>query len=223
VSVNLRAIMQALAAKRPIFSSEADFQLALGWEIQLSHPAARIRMEYRPAYLDRRGYLDLWAADVGWAAAIELKYFTRALDLVVGGERFELLNQGAQDISRYDFVRDVERIEAVSRAQPGVMGYAIALTNDSSYWRVPTIPRPTIDAAFRIHEGSTLSGRSAWAESAGAGTTRGRDKAHVLHGSYPLRWADYSAVAPGPAGTFRYVLVATGNCGASLLTGRGGE
>jgi hypothetical protein len=118
VTVDLVATMRALAVKRPIFSSEADFQLALGWEIQLAHPAARIRMEYRPAYLDRRGYLDLWAADDGWAAAIELKYFTRALDYVSGGERFELLNQGAQDISRYDFVRDVERVEAVARAQP---------------------------------------------------------------------------------------------------------
>jgi len=207
VRLDLAAMMRTLAAKRPIFNSEADFQLALGWEIQLAHPAARLRMEYRPAYLDRRGYLDLWAADAGWTAAIELKYFTRALDLVVGGERFELLNQGAQDISRYDFVRDVERVESVVRAQPGVRGYALALSNDSSYWRVPAYSRTTIDAAFRLHEGSTLNGRLAWATSAGAGTTRGRDKEHLLHGTYPLNWADYSRVADGPAGTFRFLLV----------------
>lgn len=143
----------------------------------------------------------------GWAAAIELKYFTRALDLVVGGDRFELLHQGAQDISRYDFVRDVERVESVVRAQPGVKGYALALSNDSSYWRVPTYPRTTIDAAFRLHEGSALTGRLAWSASAGAGTTRGRDKEHILRGTYPLHWEDYSRVADGPAGTFRYLLV----------------
>jgi hypothetical protein len=210
VTVDLVARLRALAVKRPTFSSEADLQLALGWEIQLAHPTARVWMEYRPAYLDRRGYLDLWAADDGWAAAIELKYFTRALDLVSGGERFELLNQGAQDISRYDFVRDVERVEAVSRAQPGVKGYALALTNDSSYWRVPTQPRPTIDAAFRLHEGATLDGQRAWVASAGAGTTRGREKPHVLHGADPLRWRDYARVTDGPAGTFRYLLVEAG-------------
>ena len=207
MTLDLAAMMRTLAVKRPIFNSEADFQLALGWEIQLAHPAARLRMEYRPAYLDRRAYLDLWAADVDWTAAIELKYFTRALVHVDGGERFELLNQGAQDISRYDFVRDVGRVESVVNAQPGVRGYALALSNDSSYWRVPTYTRATIDTAFRLHEGSTLTGRLAWSASAGAGTIRGRDKEHVLHGTYPLHWADYSRVADGPAGTFRYLLV----------------
>lgn len=205
--LDLASTMRTLALKRPIFNSEADFQLALGWEIQLSHPTARLRMEYRPVYLDRRGYLDLWAVDDGWTAAIELKYFTRALDLVLNGERFELLNKGAQDVSRYDFVRDVERVESVVRAKPGVVGYALALSNDSSYWRVPTNPRATIDAAFRLHEGSMLTGQLAWATAAGAGTTRGRDKAHVLQGRYPLHWSDYSRVADGPAGTLRYVLV----------------
>jgi hypothetical protein len=206
-SLDLVAVLDALRRKRPIFSSEADFQLALGWEIQIAHPDARLRMEYRPAYLDRRGYLDLWAAAPGWTAAIELKYFTRALDQIVDGERFVLLFQGAQDVSRYDFVRDLERVESVARAQPGVRGYALALTNDSSYWRQPTYPRSTIDAAFRLHEGSTLSGQLGWASHAGAGTTRGRDKLHLLHGTYRLQWADYSQVAPGPAGTFRYLLV----------------
>lgn len=125
------------------------------------------------------------------------------------GEAALPVSGGVEGDPRYDFVRDVERVEAVARAQPGVQGYALALTNDSSYWRVPTVPRPTIDAAFRIHEGSILSRRLAWADSAGSGTTRGRTKAHVLHGSYQLHWADYSEVAPGPAGTFRYMLVET--------------
>jgi hypothetical protein len=205
--LDLVVIMRALAAKRPIFNSEADFQLALGWEIQTAHPAARLRMEYRPAYLDPRGHVDVWAADAGWKAAIELRYLTRALDLVVGDERFALLNQGASDISSHDFVRDVEQVELVIRAQPGIKGYALALSNDSSYWRVPTYALTAIDAAYSLHEGSKLSGRLAWSVSAGAGTTRGRDKEHVLLGTYPLHWRNYSRVADSPAGTFRYLLV----------------
>ena len=205
--IDLVGAMRVLAAHRPIFNSEADFQPSLALEIQRAHPSARLRLEYRPVYLDRRGYLDLWVADSGWAAAIELKYFTRSLDLIRDEERFELLDQGAQDISRYDFVRDVERVESVTRGRREVSGFAIALTNDSAYWRVPAQPRTTIDAAFRIHEGSMLAGERAWAASAGAGTTRGREKAHVLLGGYPLRWRDYSVVADGPAGTFRYLMV----------------
>jgi hypothetical protein len=88
-----------------------------------------------------------------------------------------------------------------------VQGYALALTNDSSYWRVPLDSTATIDTAFRLHDGALLSGRLAWSAAAGAGTTRGRETPHVLHGTYPLHWTDYSRVADGPAGTFRYLLV----------------
>ena len=150
-------------------------------------------MEYRPAYLDRRGYLDVWVAGDGWSAAIELKYFKRALDITVGGERFEAAQkQEAQDISRYDFVKDVERVETVVRTQPSVTGYAVALTNDSSYWRVPAVPRPTIDGAFRLHEGVHARGFARMGRKAGAGTTKGREKSHELEGRYPLRWRDFS-------------------------------
>jgi hypothetical protein len=33
IGLDLGASMANLAAKRPLFNSEADFQLALGWEI----------------------------------------------------------------------------------------------------------------------------------------------------------------------------------------------
>lgn len=99
----------------------------------------------------------------------------------------------------------MERVESVARAQAGVVGYAIALSNDSSYWRVPATPRATIDGAFRLHERSTLTGDLRWAAPAGAGTTRGRERPHFLHGTYRLHWRDCCRVADGPAGTFRYL------------------
>jgi hypothetical protein len=71
-----------------------------------------------------------------------------------------------------------------------------------SYYQA--VPAPD---TFRLHEASMLSGRLAWAASAGAGTTRSRDKEPVFHESYPLHWVDYSRVADSSAGTFRYVLV----------------
>ena len=45
----LHTTMDSLAAKRPIFHSEADFQHALAWEVQLAHPNAGIRLEKRVA------------------------------------------------------------------------------------------------------------------------------------------------------------------------------
>lgn len=40
--------MARLAARRPIFHSEADFQHAFAWQVQIDHPDARIRLETRP-------------------------------------------------------------------------------------------------------------------------------------------------------------------------------
>jgi hypothetical protein len=200
-------LMSDLAGERPVFHSEADFQLALGWLIQQRSPSAKVRLEYRAAYLDRRGYLDLWIVDGEAATAIELKYFTRPFEGAVDGEQFVLLNQGAQDISRYDFVRDVERVESVVDHGLATSGFAIALTNDSSYWRTPAIPRETADGAFRLHEGRTLEGTLGWSPSTGAGTMRGREKAHELRRRHHIEWHDYSRRGAAPGQTFRYALV----------------
>ena len=46
-----------------------------------------------------------------------------------------------------------------------------------------------------------------WGPSASEGTKRGREDLLKLRGSYPLRWEDYSRVAGGSYGKFRYLVV----------------
>ena len=46
--LDLDAAIMRLAARRPVFHSEADFQFALAWQIHTDHPAAHIRLETRP-------------------------------------------------------------------------------------------------------------------------------------------------------------------------------
>ena len=161
-------------------------------------------MEYRP-FSSENLYLDLWLSGIG--IALELKYATGRLDHDEGGETFSLRNQSAQDVRRYDVVRDVERLEKVSRLPHVRGGYAILLTNDAAYWTPPTRPPDTIDAAFRVHEGRTIGGRLAWSKRAGAGTTKGRQSAIEVSGPYDLRWRDYSTVEDGKNQRFRYLAV----------------
>ena len=85
-------------------------------------------------------------------------------------------------------------------------GYAVLLTNDSSYWNVPT-QRDTVDADFRVHEGRAVSGALAWAASAGPGTVRGRESPIQIRGSYRLRWHEYSSFPGKSYGSFRYLAV----------------
>src|SRR6266567_4623533 len=71
-------LVSLLAAERPIFHSEADFQHALAWLLHQRFPHAALRLEYRP-FPDERFYLDIWV-DIGTERlAIELKYPTRGI------------------------------------------------------------------------------------------------------------------------------------------------
>ena len=83
-------------------------------------------------------------------------------------------------------------------------GFAIILTNDSAYWSAPYINN-TVDSAFRIHEGQTITGRLSWGEKAGVGTTKGRDTLELL-GCYNTTWIPFSDIGI-PHGEFRYCLI----------------
>lgn len=175
-AVDLDEVLVQLAATRPVFHSEADSQLAFAWLVQQYDAKMRVRLETRPApgvHLD----LDFARPDLDRATAIELKYLTRLWTGTVGGERFELKNQGAQDIRAYDIVKDIVRVEKFVASQPGCDGAVITLTNDASYWKPGAGLKTTNAAAFRLGHGTILSGVRDWGPNTGAGTRKG--------GSYP--------------------------------------
>ena len=139
--------------------------------------------------------------------ALELKYKTRQFHVHLNGECFDLLDQSAQDIGRHDFLKDIERLEQVTCGRPGVVGLALMLTNDSSYWKSPQ-HADTVDASFRLHEGRIVNGKLTWGSSASAGTTKGRSDPINISGRYTLQWKDYSTIeSEATYRTFRYLLV----------------
>ena len=141
---------------------------------------------------------------------IELKYKTRRVDVSYNGEEFHLLNQSAQDGGRYDFIKDVVRLEQFVDTHPGTIGYAIFLTNDDSYWKEKK-RLDTTDIMFRIHENRVLEGNLRWSEATGAGTMKGRENPLPLRGSHSIRWIDYSNFDGVGPRKFRYVLLEVTN------------
>ena len=157
----------------------------------------------------KRQYLDLRCRVEGRWVGLELKYMTRGEVLTVGDEVFALRNHGAQDTRRYDFWRDMARLEGLVASGEIAWGFALALTNDSLYWRRPT--RETCDAAFRVHEGRAVNPSTlAWAEGAGEGTKRGRIECLQVSGRHVLRWREYSQ--PTGAIGFRWMIAEAGSC-----------
>lgn len=171
--LNLHSLIGAIAARRPVFHSEADFQHAFAWELHLQFPEGHIRLERLVESTLGSLHMDVTAELDGRLHAFELKYKTRAMAMRIGSELYALQEHVAQPIGRYDFLKDVARLEAITQNRQASVAYAIFLTNDSAYWAEPRSVDDT-SAAFSLHDGRVLSGRLDWSPRASIGTKRGR-------------------------------------------------
>jgi hypothetical protein len=201
-SLEVQDVMRQLARVRPIFHSEADFQHAIAWELHQRHTDASIRLERR---MLPDIHLDLSVSIDGLTTAIELKYKTRALEVTVDGERFELRQHGAQPPNRYDMVNDLVRIERILAEGVAHDGFVVVLTNDTSYWQEGH-EDGGVGAAFRIHDGRLLAGTLAWGSATAPATMHNRKAALTLTGRYETEWRDYSRFSSAN-GTFRYLAI----------------
>ncbi|MCU6792399.1 hypothetical protein OB236_09685 [Paenibacillus sp. WQ 127069] len=204
--IDLKRIISALQFKRPLFHSEADFQLALAWEIQIQYPEAQIRLEYNYPHVVDNIYLDIWVRYKDHHFPIELKYKSKKSAHIIQGEHYNLKDHSAQDCGRYDFIKDISRVEQVISKEISTIGYAIILTNDSLYWK-PSNKIDSVDAAFKIHEGRILSGSLRWGDLASIGTTRGREKDILINHSYLFNWERYSLLSNSSSGEFKILIV----------------
>lgn len=173
----LSGIIKGFANNGIIFQSEAQFQFALAWELQLK--------KWGKAYLEdmnmkvvnknkvvKKFYTDIVIEQEGYRVAIELKYKTAEYN----GSGIELFDHGAVDLGRYDYLWDVFRIELLTnKSKQNIItpytnnnnfqldvskecnkGFAVLLTNENKYWKQKYIKSPTtpvtIDNQFRIGE-----------------------------------------------------------------------
>lgn len=206
--LDIAKILTELSLKRPIFHSEADFQHALAWELHQKWPKCSMRLEFKPPYLTNRMYVDIWATSSEVTIAIELKYKTKAFRTNIHEENLDLSNHSAPDEGRYDFLKDVQRLEQVVYKHSNTIGYAIFLSNDNTYWNPPANTSIANDLQFRIHQGNLLNGELSWR--AGA-LKKAREKPIIISSSYILAWQDYSNLdgSPKTNGKFRVLLVKT--------------
>ncbi len=205
--LNIKKVLDSLSKKRPIFHAEADFQQSLAWEIREHYPESQIRLETKVFGAERKVYLDILCVYQGRKYAIELKYKTLNYNCTINDEEFALNNQGAQDNGRYDVLKDVQRLEEMVAAGVVDEGVLIFLTNDKSYYAMPTQEITTVDRNFRIHEGMTVNGGLFWAEETGKGTMKGREKPFHLKGKYVMNWETYSHLDNSSKGEFRGLML----------------
>ena len=158
--------------------NERDLQMNLAVYLKERGHYDRVEVEYYipteilPDYkkLDpknERLYLDIVVVKDGMYVPIELKYKTKETDLKI--ERFGKLcteasddtekdvlkNQGAQNLGRYNFWKDVKRIELVKQKFDAVLGgVAVFVTNDTLYLKQPT--KRSSNILFSMADGKHL-------------------------------------------------------------------
>lgn len=207
ISIDMNKVVMKLKDKRFIFHSEADFQFALAWEIQREYPLADVRLEYAYKIGDKTYHIDILVILEGRHFPIELKYKTLKKSIQVDDEEFHLKNHGAQDIGKYDLIKDIVRIENILASDDQfTTGFAIMLSNDPSYWNEST-RKDTCCAAFNISDGKVVRGTLTWAEHTGVGTMKNREEPLELTGSYSINWHNYSQSDHQRNGQFKYLLI----------------
>lgn len=204
--IEISKILTIISEQRPVFHSEADFQHAFAWEIHRQLPEAYIRLELPVQVKDHYLHVDVWIINYDEILAVELKYKTRGLSILVENEQYSLKNQVAQDLGRYDFIKDIQRLEHLASEKQNYIGYAILLTNDSAYWKKPAYNN-TVDADFRLDDTRILEGSFNWGPNASFGTKKNREQTLVLQNRYPVQWEDFSRPSIKSYGLFRSLII----------------
>lgn len=180
----INTLVQECFSERGIFHSEADFQHSLAWKI---HEKFSKKFKIRLEYVFGSKHVDIVLIDnynVNNKIGIELKYKTKDISEEINGEQYFLKPHGAQDIGRYDVIKDIERLEELIKEGKIKSGFVIFLTNDMSY-----LNKCQGNACkFSLEEGREITGEMDWGKNTGLGTKKSREKTLKLKGKYKIHW-----------------------------------
>lgn len=193
-----RDIRDFIRQQRELMFNELDFQIQLALYLRSSGHYSDVDVEYSlprdamPGYdWDSNLRIDLVVSRGGEYCPVELKYPTRKVTRSITRfgehvpEAVVMKNQGAQDIVRYNFWKDVRRLEVLrSRFARVRGGVAVIMTNDPSYTRPVRVNSSC--APFSTAEGHCVGpGDVDWQNMP---AIRADHPPFILAGRYTMRW-----------------------------------
>ncbi|MDQ0359446.1 hypothetical protein [Breznakia pachnodae] len=201
LNVDIFDAIHQVIEKRKIFHNEADFQFSLAWKIKEMNKDLEVRLERVCSLNNKNCYIDIYLNGNNKIIPIELKYKTNNIEVFEGDEPYSLKKQGAKDLACYDYIKDICRIESIMKCDDTFqVGYAVFLTNDSSYVNIPRENSGYLDFSFEIGKNIT-KGIKCWGENLGDGTTKGRHPIE-LNNEYSVDWITYDNYPGSKNGKF---------------------
>ena len=189
--IDMQYLMDELSRRYPLFHSEDDFKFQLAWLIKELYPSLTVNLE-RKLQVDEKDRTDLVVSNSKSIVPVELKYKTIKSDVNVKGERFVFKYHGAHDFTRYDFLRDIVRIETLVGSVNSIEeGYVVIVTMDESVFKVARAG--SLSASFPIEQGRVINGVYSYSEQAKVKYPERADALEVV-GHYEALWQEYSRV-----------------------------
>ena len=148
IDVVYKDVKQFLETNEELLFNERDFQMHLATFLRRTGNYDDVDVEYYVPLSELTGYIwdnelrmDVLVRKGKEYLPIELKYKTKTVrkkllrfNEEVSGEVEVMKNQGAQDLGKYDFWKDVRRIEIVRKRFSAIKnGLAVFVTNDPAY------------------------------------------------------------------------------------------
>ena len=217
-ATELRHHLHHVSQRRPVFHSEADFQHELALELALA--GYRVRLEVpRSLVLSGtpvRAELDLLVqksdGESAWTV-IELKYVKAATIITHRGEVYDLAGTWSTNLSRFDALADLRRVEGIVGAGLAAQGHTVFLTNAADAWNVDVSTGGNMAGQFSLHAGRELPAGVPldWvpANPAVGSVTKKRLAPYApitLARAQTCSWTPYSAFSV-TAGEFKYLLL----------------
>jgi hypothetical protein len=187
----LHKILKELSKERPIFHSEADFKFALAWKIKEKVCPEKIIIEYPVNIENKRIYIDIYFKKGEKEYFFELKYKTKKFEVDYEDMKYILKDQKACDLGRYDFIKDISRLERIICEQQNKFGYVIFLSNDEKY--LQGTKNTNQDFSFNIGNKTTIiCGEKNWSEEKNIENLGSRRNSLIINNDYFIKWRDYS-------------------------------
>ncbi|MCX4254409.1 MAG: hypothetical protein OSJ63_03965 [Bacilli bacterium] len=198
-SFDIDLVLEVLKRRHKIFRNEDDLKVKLHDVIRDIYRNLRVETEYYASF-DNKKDIDIVVITDNGYYPIELKYKKRAFNGIVDNIEYNFSTDNAQNIGRYLFLKDIERIEKFRNHEPLFKkGYTIFITNDLSYLDITT----NEDTEFSIHENAVKTGTLNWNRET---LKTGYEEPITLKGAYTMNWKEYSKINDETAGTFMYLV-----------------
>ena len=201
-------LMKKLAQNIGVFESEAQFQFELAQVIKDTCQDYKVKLELTTATTRKnnklkRLYTDIVVLDKDDNfISIELKYKTKNSEY----DGIKLLNHGATDFGRFDYLWDIHRLELLKKKDSTIYEFnknlkncikcfAIILTNEKNYWEISGTKK-TMYMNFCISEKDVIKkGKPlSWNKKNNDKTFidgTWRDRSLVFDNTYTFKWNPY--------------------------------